>query len=236
MSVRERIRVAVLALWLAAASQAGAGPRWSIEGGLLDGRLTTEDFNERVESKARLSGFAGVAAEWRAQGRSSYVLGLRYEEMPDDLTVGTGFQVFNGGVPYEMFGRYRLRSQVISFSPRVRFRLRPHFTLGAGPEMRWLLRASSRISTEFRPAGGSPSRHARPAAQIFEDLSKPFDVTGDYERLGLAVTGGAGFTWPLHAHEVRMDAGWLEGITDVVKSSSISRRPRAARLSFGLAW
>ena len=136
-------------------------------------------------------------------------------------------------------GAYRLglteHHLSVAVPARLSFRLPHGLRLGAGPEVRYLARATqqSRIeSLEILPVAAQ--HPAGPAAIIFEDLSP--DVTRYYHRWTAAIQGSMGVSWPLAEHQGRFDVRYSQALTEASKQLANGAKAQGIQGVLGFAW
>jgi hypothetical protein len=174
------------------------------------------------------------------RGGLALATGLEYGEHLDDSRWGLTVVTFGSSLNTQAELQTRLRTLVLP----VRLEWCPgRWRLGAGPEVRYLVRADQRWpypSDGFVVARSSvvPGRNPGPKALIFESVSpnKWYDATSLYRRWSLAAQFAAGREFPAGSHLLRADVRWSEGITHQQWNAASTRRTRAAQLALGLLW
>jgi hypothetical protein len=225
-----------------AASTVAARPRFGVVALPQITQLASRSYEfGTADVKWSWAGGGGVVAELPLPGRFSLATGLEYSEHADDQSTSSSLTV--GITPVTLAVRRELRLRIAALPVRVEWRS-GRWRLGAGPEVRYLVRADQRVSVSSSDIATTPGtvaeargRGAQPAAQIFESSGQSWsNETDQFRRWSLAAQFAVGREFPLGGHLLRADLRWSEGITDQQWYSQITQRTRAAQLALGFLW
>ncbi len=236
-----RVMVAV-GVFLLSASAAAARPRFGVAGGPQFTELVARanEFESSQVVHWTATGFGGAAVELPLRGGLVIMTGIEYGQHSDEQLFVPAISLIGPTSLGE--SRRELRQRVFASPVRLEWRPGP-WRLGAGPELRYLLRAEQRWrAPQVMPmATGSAAARGRvagPAAQIFESVRPGvwYDATSVFRRWSLAAQLAVGREVPLGTHALRADLRWSEGITHQQWAATAAQRSRAAQLALAWLW
>ncbi len=235
--IRVRLGCAALAaLALAAAPARAARPHRGAEADALGARLTYDSDAFDYRPHPRLGWSVASLAGLGVRPRWTVVSGLRFIQIAEREIVS----VQSSGGPGV---RGTVRSWWSWVGLPVLARYRPWGAwpvyVEAGPELRYL--SSATMSSDLAPpvivAGPAAALRGARAAAIFEQagvVGHDVDVTDWYRRWDVATLVGVGATHRLAGHRVGVHLRYGQGLFDLDKSGSVTRR--AGALERGAGW
>lgn len=132
--------------------------------------------------------------------------------------------------------RIRLGVDQLALPAHVEYALpfAPAFSLEVGAQPEYVLKVMEKVELPALPS----IRARQPYAQIFEDISKPFEVTSYARRLGGSATAGAAWRTRVFARDAALAMRYEHGLGDLWKDADTGLVRRARRVSGELrvAW
>lgn len=226
----------VLALLLLA-SPVSAGPHWGAVSAFQSSRLTANgslsDVGPEPAVRWSPSAAGGALVAWRGTGPLSFEAEPRLLDQCDRLDFGEVDVLFARAHLWSTLRMTQLSLPVHAVWSPVRA-----LRVMAGPELRYLARATSTPQTRILSFSGVPlprtGAHAVDAI-IFEDPARTYDVTSRYARWGLGGSLGVGAAWPMGDHEGRLDVRWARGFTDIDRQGP-ERAWEGMQAALGVLW
>lgn len=151
---------------------------------------------------------------------------LGYRRVGDEVRWSVNY----GGPTYD--SKIRVDVDQLTLPVQVAWSLpfAPAFALEAGGQAEYLLKAMEKAELAAIPA----IRARRPYAVIFEDTSKPFEVTSYTNRLGGSAIAGLSWRTKLFSRDAAVAAHWEQGLTAIWKDGDDDSERQARRLSAAL--
>ncbi len=238
--VRGRTLVFACVLCAALISTASAAPRvrWGVGGGLNLAQLTYQSDFFDFEPDHRLGWSTGLALDVRLGSRLSLATGARYIEYGehDRFTFTDG----SGGVISRFDNHDVYRFVAVPLHLRYHPRGRSGPFVAAGPEVGYLTTLWNEYSIEFpgayAPTPGSARIAARPMAQIFEQGPGSSERLASFRRWNVALSGGIGWELPVAGHSVAAEVQYTHGLTDLTRSTELTRQTRGIETLFAIYW
>lgn len=223
---------------LALAAPAHATLRWGAVTTLQSSRLTPGSWSQEQSYGPPAAGFspsAGVGAlvSWHGAGPLSFEAEPRLLDQRDRLDYGEMDVLFARAHLWSTLRLTQLSLPVHAVWSPVRA-----LRLMAGPELRYLARATGTPQVRVLSFGGLPIPRTGPNAAdaiIFEDPRYTYDVTSRYARWGLGGSLGVGTAWPMGDHEGRLDVRWVRGFSDIDREGP-ERAWEGVQASLGVLW
>lgn len=226
----------VLAL-LVLAAPARAGLRWGAVSAFQSSRLTANgslsDVGLEPDVRWSPSAAGGALVAWRGTGPLSFEAEPRLLDQRDRLDYGEMDVLFARAHLWSTLRLTQLSLPVHAVWSPVRA-----LRLMAGPELRYLARATGTPQVRVLSFGGLPIPRTGPNAAdaiIFEDPRYTYDVTSRYARWGLGGSLGVGTAWPMGDHEGRLDVRWVRGFSDIDREGP-ERAWEGVQASLGVLW
>ncbi|MFN8589224.1 MAG: hypothetical protein U0704_15650 [Candidatus Eisenbacteria bacterium] len=169
---------------------------------------------------------AGWFVEVPAGKSVSVSASLGYRRVGDEVRWSTNV----GGTDYD--SKIRLDVDQLTLPVQVAWSLpfAPAFAIEAGGQGEYLLKAMEKAELAAFPA----IRARRPYAVIFEDTSKPFEVTSYTNRLGGSAIAGLSWRTKLFSRDAAVAAHWEQGLTAIWKDGDDESERQARRMSAAL--
>ena len=176
----------------------------------------------------------GAVLAWDLAPNLSIEASPQLVDQPDRVDYGSYF--FSGGLDYRVRTNARLTS--IALPGRAVWSPLPGLRLMAGPEFRYLVRATQTLQAAptipaAGPGGASP---AQAEAIIFEDYPLTFDTIEAFHRWGFGASAGAGMAWGVAEHDARLDVVWSQGLTNLTRLEEDGRKWQGLQLSLSVLW
>ena len=222
---------AAACLVLAAASAAALDLRHglALQGGLGHWNEPSDGASGR-EYRWRPTLGAGWFVDLAASKSVRVGASLGWRRVGDEVRWSTNL----GGTNYD--STIRLDVDQLALPAHVEYALpfAPAFALEVGGQAEYALKVMEKADLAAFPA----LRARRPYAAIFEDTSKPFEVTSYAQRLGGSATAGASWRTRLFARDAALAVRYEHGLGELWKDADNGLERRARRVSGELrvAW